>query len=403
MGGALCLAIAAPLLTAQPAETEEEDAPAGVVYVESNIPVPGGNSIFAFRRDAGGNLTQLPGSPFLTRGTGVADPSLALGPFDSDQNVIANPEHTLLFAVNSGSNTIAVFRIHRDGSLTHVEGSPFPSGGINPVSVGIRDNILVVVNKNEDPAQKVPGALPNYTTFRVNPNGRLIPIQHSAVAVPAGSSPSQALTVASARLAFSTDFLGGLLESFVIERNGRLIRNPPQALPDAEFAGTNAPKLPLGLAVHPLLPVLYVGFTPINRIGVYRYDARGDLQFVRTVADSGGAVCWLIVNRAGTRLYASNTADNSISVFDLEDPWQPREIQHLVLRGVGSSFQLALDNEEAFLHVVDQRATAATPPGQGNNLHVLRVQADGTLWETASSPLELALPPDTRPQGVVAF
>src|SRR5206468_7768872 len=123
---------------------------------------------------------------------------------------------------------------------------------------------------------------------------------------------------------------------------------------------------PLGLALNPLAPLLYVGFTPINQIGVYRYDAQGHLTFLRTVADSGAAVCWLIVNRAGTRLYASNTGDNSISVFDLSDPANPIEMQHLLLRGVGNPFQLALDSEDRFLQVVDQRASASIPAGQGD-------------------------------------
>jgi hypothetical protein len=393
---AACLALPAALPAAQPGVP-----PSGVVYVESNIASPGGNSIFAFQRDGAGNLSPLPGSPFATGGTGILDPSLKLGPFDSDQNVIANPEHTLLFAVNSGSDTIAVFHILPDGGLAPVNGSPFPSGGINPVSVGYRNGILTVVNKNEDPNQNVPGAQPNFTNFRVNPEGRLIPIPQSTVPVAPGSSPTQALTVPSLPLVFGTEFFGGLVESFVVESNGRLLRNPPQPVPASEFG--NAPRLPLGLATHPLLPVLYVGFVPVSRIGVYRFDAAGIPAFVRSVSDSGAAVCWLAVNKSGTRMYASNTGDNSISVFDLQDPYNPVEIQHLLLRGPGSSFQLALDNADRFLHVVSQRADAATPLGQGNAVHVLRIAADGTLTEAASSPVNLVLPEGTRPQGVVAF
>jgi hypothetical protein len=229
-------------------------------------------------------------------------------------------------------------------------------------------------------------------------------VPQSTVLVPQGVSPSQALTTRSAPLVFSTDFLGGLLESLLIENNGRLTRNTPQTLPDAAFADfPSSPRLPLGLAVHPLLPILYVGFTPINRIGVYEYNAKGDLTFLNAANDSGAAVCWLTVNRAGTRMYASNTADNSISVFDLANPRAPQEIQHLLLRGQGSSFQLALNSEETFLHVVDQRASEETPTGQGDLLHVLRVDPTGILTEVATSPTDLHLPENTRPQGVVAF
>ena len=100
------------------------------VYVESNDPA--GNAIFAFaRNDANGSLMPLPGSPFPAGGLGITF-TTALGPFDSDQEVIVNPQHTLLFAVNGGSDTIAVFNIQADGSLTPVAGSPFPSGAPIP-------------------------------------------------------------------------------------------------------------------------------------------------------------------------------------------------------------------------------------------------------------------------------
>ena len=82
------------------------------VYVESNDPA--GNAIFAFaRNDANGSLMPLPGSPFPAGGSGITF-TTALGPFDSDQEVIVNPQHTLLFAVNGGSDTIAVFNIQAD-------------------------------------------------------------------------------------------------------------------------------------------------------------------------------------------------------------------------------------------------------------------------------------------------
>lgn len=140
----------------------------GVVYVETNS-TAGQNGVLAFSRDRFGQLKELPGSPFATNGTGVIDLTFALGPFANDQPVIANPEHTLLFAVNEGSNSVAVFYIGGDGALTPVAGSPFPSGGFQPVSLSLLGNTLTVVNKNEDPAQASAEAVaqPNYTTFRV--------------------------------------------------------------------------------------------------------------------------------------------------------------------------------------------------------------------------------------------
>ena len=65
------------------------------VYVESNTSAPNSNSIYAFRREKSGSLTPLPGSPFLTGGAGVQYTGSNLGPFDSDSEVIVNPQQTL--------------------------------------------------------------------------------------------------------------------------------------------------------------------------------------------------------------------------------------------------------------------------------------------------------------------
>jgi hypothetical protein len=371
-----------------------------IVYIESNDPA--GNAILAYERNnADGSLKPLMGSPFPAGGLGITF-TTALGPFDSDQEVILNPARTMLFAVNGGSDTIAVFWINADGSLSPVDGSPFPSGGSNPVSVGLAGDILCVVNKDEDPGH--PGqVLPTYTSFRVTPRGQLIPVPHSTFFDDLGSDPSQALISPDNNLLFGADFLGGILRSFRIEPNGRLMPADAQPLPPSQFADTGAAPLPLGLAVHPTEKILYVDFVTISRVGVYRYNKKGQLNFLRTVPDSGAAPCWALVNRAGTRLYASNTGDSSVSVYDISgDPSEPVEIQHVKLRTTGSCFQFALDSKEQFLHVVTQRSSDSQP-ARANGLNVLKVAADGTLTEVPSSPTILPVPPTARPQGVRAL
>jgi len=370
-----------------------------IVYVESNDPA--GNAIFAFARNADGSLTPLPGSPFPTGGLGLT-PTFALGPFDSDQEVIVNPSRTMLFAVNGGSDTIAVFKINDDGSLTPVEGSPFPSGGSSPVSVGLANDILCVVNQDEDPGH--PGQfLPNYTSFTASANGTLTPVKNSTFYVDAGSSPSQALISPDDELMFGADFLGGLLRSFQIAENGRLKPRDAQPLPPAVFAGTGEPPLPLGLAVHPNRKLLYVGLVTINQVAVYRYKASGALEFIRTVPDSGHGVCWLTINKTATRLYASNTGDPSVSVYDIsKDPTEPIEIQRVGMTSTGGGFQFALDSAGSFLHVVTQQS-APTSDVAANALHVFKVAADGTLTEVPSSPTLLPVPNLVRPQGVAAL
>lgn len=347
-----------------------------VIWLESNSTA--GNSIFAFRNTGNGSPTFLASTP--AGGIGVYDKTFALGPFDSDQNLITNPEGTLLFAVNSGSNSVAVFRITSDG-LQAVEGSPFPSGGSDPVSLGLKDDILTVVNKDQDPAQNVNLIQPNYTTFRVWPNGQLTAIEGSTTSVAYGSSPSQALIASGAPVVFGADFLGGLLQSFFLDEDGRLHQNPPQALPDSVFTGQTTGHLPLGMRTHPNRRVLYVDVTLSNEVAVYSYDEKGTLFFVRTVADSGQAPCWATVNHAGTRLYATNTGDNSITVYDLTDPLEPVEIQHFVLaETTGALFSTVIDDSDQWIYVSNQPASATGTPA-ANAFHSLKVQSDGTLTE----------------------
>ena len=211
----------------------------------------------------------------------------------------------------------------------------------------------------------------------------------------------------SGTLLFGADFLGGALRSFGISATGRLDVRAILNLPPAEFADTGAPPLPLGLAVHPTRPLLYVGFVTINRVGVYRYDALGGLHFIRTVPDSGAGVCWLRVNKAATRLYVSNTGDPSLSVYDLtNDPTSPIEIQKIVPNIVKGSnpggYQITLDATENFLYLVTQQFSA-TSTVAANALHVFSVGGNGKLTEVPSSPTLLPVPNLTRPQGLVAF
>src|SRR6202162_2048277 len=213
--------------------TTASASPSDVIYLESNS--TSGNSIFAFQFNFASSPTLMSATP--AGGIGVFDPTFALGPFDSDQNLIENANGSMLFAVNSGSNTVAVFNIQKDGRLPPVNGSPFPSGGSDPVSVGLKDDTLVVVNKDQDPAQNSSLQMPNYTAFNVAPDGKLVPVPQSTVSVAYGSSPSQALIGSQGDVAFGADFLGGLLQSFSLDHGGALDQTLPQALPASIFAG----------------------------------------------------------------------------------------------------------------------------------------------------------------------
>jgi hypothetical protein len=134
----------------------------------------------------------------------------------------------------------------------------------------------------------------------------------STASVAMGSSASQALAVPNTNLLFDADFLGGLIQRSQFEWNSRLHQLTPLALPASEFSDTTTSRLPLGLINHPRYPLLYVGFVTDNKLGVYQYGQDGSLTFIRTVPNSGTAICRLRTNRAGTRLHSADTGTNSI-------------------------------------------------------------------------------------------
>src|SRR5580765_8881585 len=124
----LCLWIILAVAFVTPAITvsaQEADTRQHVLYVETNDQAPGNNAVLAYRINPKDGSLSLLGT-FPTRGTGGDDSADILGPFDHDQELVVSKDQKFLFAINGGSNTVAVFRVQGDGSLTHVKGSPFP-------------------------------------------------------------------------------------------------------------------------------------------------------------------------------------------------------------------------------------------------------------------------------------
>jgi hypothetical protein len=52
------------------------------------------------------------------------------------------------------------------------------------------------------------------------------------------------------------------------------------------------------------------------------------------------------------------------------------------------------------LFLLDMRATRQIPAGRGNQLHALRIGADGLLTEERSSPFKIPVPVGTNPIGL---
>jgi DNA-binding beta-propeller fold protein YncE len=377
----------------------------GTIYIESNEAAPNANSVLAFRYKDG-NLRPLSVREYMTGGSGSHDLSNH-GVLDAEQQVVTNADRTLLFAPNAGSDTIAVFHIEKDGGLTPVKGSPFPSLGPAPATVGVSGDELFVANKAQDGTRPLKKTAASYATFRIAKDGRLTPIG-SPVPAPAGSSPTQTyLPPHTGRLMISTEEAGPF-RAFTIGGDGRLTQAPgsPHALEDAVWPGGRRkpkPKVwPQGLVAHPKLPLIYAGVANIRRLVVYSYDASGQLRLESSQLNKGSYLpCWTQINRDGTRLYTGNAGSGNISVFDIrQDPVHPRQIQQVSLRGLGLPWNFQLDPSGRFLFIINMRAVRQIPPGRGNTLHSFRIAPDGRLSELPSSPVPIPVPLNTNPWGM---
>ena len=104
----------------------------GHLYVDDNT--AGTNTIAAFDRHADGTLTPLHGSPFVAGGAGTGTGIGSQGALQ----ITSGGKY--LLAVDAGSNQVSVLRIDSDGGLRPVGGGPQPCPrprhGARPVDRG---------------------------------------------------------------------------------------------------------------------------------------------------------------------------------------------------------------------------------------------------------------------------
>jgi 6-phosphogluconolactonase (cycloisomerase 2 family) len=375
----------------------------GFVYVESNHARRGANSVLAYRFRH--NRLALIGE-FPTRGTGTVDPAVT-GSLDAEGQIAFDRTRRLLFAVNQGSDSIAVFRIARDGRLTTAPGSPFSSIWPSPASVAVSGDLLVVADKAHDPARRrLESVRPAYTTFRIADDGRLSSTGW-VVRVVAGASPTQVLVLPGHVVVASEEAggaFGGPFRGWLLRPNGELVRGPnsPLALDNSIFrAGYIGARWAIGLVGNPKAPLLYGNQSNTHQLLVYRYSPSGRLEFVRSLNNSGARLpCWTTVSRDGRFLYTANAGNGSVSVFSLAVPDEPRQLQLLHLRRGANPWGLALDPSGKTLFVVDPRAVAGVPEIVGNRLHVLAVRRDGRLDEIDDARVKLPVSGVASPLGI---
>jgi 6-phosphogluconolactonase (cycloisomerase 2 family) len=374
----------------------------GTVYIESNGTKPGTNSVLAYRYGAG-SFRPLSVREYPTGGNGIHDLTDG-GSLDAEDQIATNADQTLLFAVNAGSDTVAVFNIADDGTLTPVKGSPFPSGGKAPASVGVNGDTLFVVNKAHDESRHLEADNPTYASFHIAADGTLTPIG-TPFDVPPKSSPTQAYVVPGTNLLVGSEE-SGRWRTFTIGGDGSLTQAQGSPHPLDHSVRASGPSLkawPQGISRHPTQKLLYAGVANLRKLVVYGFDDSGRLSLVNQQIDKGSVLpCWTVMNAKGTRLYTGNAGSQNISVYDVgTDPRKPRQIQSVLLKTPGNPWNFRIDPTGRYLFMVNMRAISAVPPGTGNTLHSFSIDAGGKLKEMPGSPVQIPVPLKTNPWGMV--
>src|SRR5579864_9126605 len=352
----------------------------GHVYVNDNT--VGTNTIAGFDRHSDGSLTPMAGSPFAAGGAGT-------GTIVGSQGALQQTrDGSFLLAVDAGSNQISALSIDSGGAL-HAVGSPVSSGGIEPISIAVHDNLVYVANEGDGTTGS------NYTGFTLSPGGMLTPLAGSTFPLPASAAPGDVLFNST-----GTHLVGvrvgpaagpSFIDSFAVQADGLL-----SPAPGSPFAAQAVG--PFGSEFRPTNPSeLYVsnahGGNNAGSVSAYDVAADGVLDPINgsPFADKQTAPCWVEITRDGKYLFTVNTAVPSISRY--------RILQNGALSLLGST----VFNDPSGLRPFDARLDPS-----GRNLYVVdagrgSVSAfavdDGNLTELDSSPF--ALPGGATPFGIV--
>jgi 6-phosphogluconolactonase (cycloisomerase 2 family) len=296
---AVAVAFAAPAAfaaTTSSAGHESGDGASGAVFALSDNTA--GNAVAAYHRGQDGVLTAA--GSYATGGRGGVLPGSVVDHTASQGALAYDEAHGLLIAVNPGSDSISVFRVHGDRlALSQV----LWSGGDFPVSVTVHGDHAYVLNALGG------GSLNGY---RID-GGHLAPISGSYRALKLGTTATSQFTATPGQVAFTPDgsrllvttkATTNAVDVFAVRADGRLSASPTvNSLPgDVPFA------VAFDQAGH-----VAVAEAGPNAIATFALSHGGTLTQLDAAKTGQMATCWVV--RAGQYLYASNAGSGSVSGY----------------------------------------------------------------------------------------
>jgi 6-phosphogluconolactonase len=291
LGLALALGSLTPAIHASH-DDDDEGFRAGKVFTSTNATA--GNEVLVYASGPGGALRLA--TRLSTQGIGTGS---GLG---NQGAVTLSQDGRHLFVVNAGSDTLATFRIRRNGlQLTSV----VDAGGLRPVSVAEHEGLVVVLNA---------GGATGIAGFR-NRHGVLEPVAGATQPLSAASStaPAQVSFGEDGRVLIVTEKATNKLSTYRVRGDGSI---------DAPLVTASSGMTPFGFAVDRRGTVLvseaFGGAPGASALSSYTFANAGSVQpqLVSASVGSGqAAACWVVVTPNGRHAYVTNTASGNISSY----------------------------------------------------------------------------------------
>lgn len=322
------------------------------VFVMSNSASQ--NEVIAYSESGEGHFYET--HRYATGGRGSGG---TIDPLQSQGSLTLSTDHTLLFAANSGSGTVSVFRVDR-GSLFLVD--QVPSGGSDPLAVAQRGNLVYVLNA---------AGSGTVVGFNLEPGGHLRQIDGTPNYLPSANSGGSSISISpdGAFLAV-TERLPNNIDTFHINPNGTL---SPIVVTNSTAPGVfSAVFAPDGnLIVSETGPA---GSTDESAVSSYRVQGDGMLSVVsQSVPTQGTANCWNAVAPNGKWVYVSNAASSTISGFTIGQGGALTPIGGTVVASNPSgaaNLDIAVSGDNKYVFTLN---------GGSGTIGVFATQSDGSL------------------------
>lgn len=257
------------------------------VYTMSNAAAA--NELLAFKQTDDGSLVPLASYPTGGRGSG--------GGLGNQGAVVSDGER--IFVVNAGSDDLSVFSTRGRG-LRLVD--TIASGGLRPISVTVHHDLVYVLNAGSD----------SIAGFRLAKNGslRVLPGSEQALSG-AGTSPAQIQFSADGRTLIVTEKATNNIVLYSLGHRG---------VPEARTVVPSVGQTPFGFALAKGRLVIVseaAGGAPnASSVSSYWLGRDGDLRVVdATDPTLQSAACWVVVTDDGRFAYVTNTGSGNISGF----------------------------------------------------------------------------------------